>query len=70
MHILMLVYNQTGKGTYWRAMGFAQGLARKGHNVVVVSTSPTARLRVTTRKEGFVQLIESPDLLFGPLRSG
>lgn len=72
MRILMLLYNTTGKGTYWRALYLARSLAKKGHMVTVLSTARRNRLRFNTQPDSQpgVTLVESPDLLWGPLRSG
>lgn len=70
MNILMLVFNQTGQGTYWRAHALAGALALRGHTLTLLSTSPRARLRLHARTEGRLRLVETPDLLPGPLRSG
>lgn len=70
MRILMLLYNQTGKGTYWRAYHFGKTLAERGHRVALVCTAPQARRRIdVTGAAGFTH-VEMPDLLPGALRSG
>lgn len=68
----MLLYNLVGKGTYWRALQLARSLARMGHALTVLATSQDRRLRLDTRLDAQtgVTLVESPDLLWGPLRSG
>lgn len=66
----MLLYNQANRGTYWRALGFARVLVRRGYNVTVLCTSPHARLRRNQSVVDGVRLIEFPDLLPGSLRSG
>ena len=68
----MLCYNTTGKGTYWRALQLARGLAQAGHAVSIMSTSRDQALRFTTKLDSpsGIMLIESPDWLRGPLRSG
>ena len=66
----MILYNQTGNGTYWRAIGFAKMLAQRGHAVTLICTSPCARLRSPERGVDDVRLVEMPDLLNGSLRSG
>lgn len=68
----MLLFGIAGKGTYWRALHLARGLSRRGHEVTVLSTSPSQRLRFETRRDprSNVTLVEAPDLLWGPLRSG
>jgi glycosyltransferase involved in cell wall biosynthesis len=70
--ILMLCYNTTGKGTYWRALQLARGLAQRGHAVTVLSTSRDRHLRFAqySDTQAGVTLVESPDLMRGPLRSG
>ena len=68
----MLCYNTTGKGTYWRALQLARGLAQCGHAVTVLSTSRDRHLRFAqySDTQAGVTLVESPDLMRGPLRSG
>jgi glycosyltransferase involved in cell wall biosynthesis len=68
----MMIFGMAGKGTYWRALYLARGLSRRGHDVTVLSTSPHGRLRFETRQDArsSVTLVEAPDLLWGPLRSG
>lgn len=39
MHILMPIFNAVGKGTYWRAVGYAQELAKAGHAVTVMASA-------------------------------
>ena len=68
--ILMLVFNQVGKGTYWRAFHFACQLVRRGHSVTIVAMARERRFRGRERIVDGVRLVESPDLLWGPLRSG
>lgn len=72
MRVLMIVFNTVGKGTYWRALYLARGLAKGGHTVTVMATSPHDRFHLTTRADSQpgVTLVETPDLLWGPLRSG
>lgn len=66
----MILYNQTGKGTFWRALGFARVLVKRGHAVTLMCTSPSARLRISECDLEGVRLVETPDLLPGSLRSG
>lgn len=70
MRILLLVFNTTGKGTYWRALDFGRELARRGHAVTLLATSPSARLRVRVQSVEGMTLVEMPDALGGTLRSG
>lgn len=68
----MLLFNTAGKGTYWRALYLARALARRGHTLTVLATSRRNRLRFDARSDvqDGVTLVETPDLLSGPLRSG
>lgn len=68
----MLLFGPVDKGTYWRALHLARSLAQRGHMLTVLSTSRNRRLRFDTRPDtqAGVTLVETPDLLWGPLRSG
>lgn len=72
MNILFILFNPVGKGTYWRALYLARGLAEKGHKVTILATSHHRRLRFHTHPDNHpgVTIVESPDLLWGPLRFG
>ncbi|OPZ93124.1 MAG: putative teichuronic acid biosynthesis glycosyltransferase TuaH [Firmicutes bacterium ADurb.Bin419] len=70
MQVLMLVINQKGKGTYFRTFEFARQLVARGHEVTLLATSPANRLKHSVSMEAGVKIIETPDLLFGSLRSG
>lgn len=72
MRVAMLVFNMTGRGTYWRAYYVARELCRRGHQVTILATSPRERrrFRVTYEVAGRLALVEVPDLLHGSLRSG
>lgn len=70
MKVLLLVFNRTGQGTYWRAYHLGRHLARRGHAVTLLSTSPSRRLGFTVTEQDGLSLVQSPDLLSGPLRSG
>ena len=66
----MILYNQVGRGTYWRALNLARGLVKQEHEVVLLAVSPTRRFGAETFLDDGVRVIASPDLLCGPLRSG
>jgi glycosyltransferase involved in cell wall biosynthesis len=68
----MLLFGQVHKGTYWRALHLARGLARRGHTLTVLATSQDRHLRFASRQDvqPGVTVVESPDMLWGPLRSG
>lgn len=68
--ILLLVFNQTGKGTYWRAFHWGRVLARWGHEVTLMATAPEARFYFRESHRSGLRLVETPDLLSGALRSG
>jgi len=70
LKILMVVHNQTEKGTYWRAFQFAKHLSLLGNQVSLISTSPSSHLTLTERKTDGISLIEAPDFFSGKLRSG
>lgn len=68
----MLLYNAVGKGTYWRALNLARGLARRGHEITLMATPRHRRISFHTREDvrKGVTLVESPDIVGGPLRTG
>ena len=70
MKICYICFNTYGQGTYWRAFHFGRILAGMGHEVTVLSTSPTARSGIIERMESGVRVVQTPDLFLGPLRSG
>jgi glycosyltransferase involved in cell wall biosynthesis len=66
----MLLFAPARKGAYWRALHFARHLSQRGHHVTLVTASPRNRLRFHVRQDQGVTVVETPDLLWGPLRSG
>lgn len=72
MRVLMLLYNPVGKGTYWRALQLARGLAKLGHKITVLATPQKRRVKfgVYSDKQPNVTLVESPDIFGGVFRSG
>ncbi len=68
----MICFGVSGKGTYWRALQLARGLAGGGHTVTVMSTARRRQRGVTTAADAQpgVTLVETPDWLGGPLRAG
>jgi glycosyltransferase involved in cell wall biosynthesis len=70
MRILMLVLNQTGKGTYWRAYHFGRCLGQRGHTVTLLATSRRRQVGFDVREQDGITVVETPDLLSGSLRSG
>jgi glycosyltransferase involved in cell wall biosynthesis len=70
MRIVMVVFNQVGIGTYWRAFHLGRYLARRGHHVSLMATSTERRAGIAIRQTEGITLIETPDLFSGSLRSG
>lgn len=70
MQILMLNHNTKWRGTFFRAFHFARCLARRGHEVTVLTISESERLRFRTQHLQGVRIVESPDLLAGKGRTG
>ena len=70
MKILMVVFNQVGRGTYWRAFHLSRILARRGHQVTLMATSPNRRVGIRIRQTDGLSLVETPDMFTGSLRSG
>jgi glycosyltransferase involved in cell wall biosynthesis len=70
MKILMVVFNQVGRGTYWRAFHLGRFLARRGHQVTLMATSPERRVGIRLRQSEGLAQVETPDLFSGSLRSG
>lgn len=68
--ILMVLFVAARKGAYWRALHLAQHLAQRGHRVTLMAMSPKRRIRFQVSEERCVTIVETPDLLWGPLRSG
>lgn len=70
MKILMIVFNQVNRGTYFRAYSLAKELAACHHEITLMATSVSEKFRVKTYKVENVNIIETPDLTSGPFRSG
>lgn len=62
--ILMLNANRIGVGTYHRAVGFGRSLAKRGHDVVVMTVSNSSMYRrVTAIEEPRFRVIAGPKVL-------
>lgn len=71
MRILIIVHHPTRKGgAYFRGQGFAKPLARRGHEVWMMTISPDARFRLVEKSVENFRVVESPDLLTGVGRTG
>ncbi len=67
---MMLNHNIRGVGTFHRCCYFARPLVRNGHRVTVLTNSKGNRLSFVSDAQNEFEIIESPDLLWGQLRSG
>ena len=71
LKLLFIVHNPTRKGgAYYRGLNLAVPLVRRGHDATLMTIHPTWRLRISERELDGVNLIESPDLLWGVGRTG
>jgi hypothetical protein len=70
MRILFITLNIIQQGSYWRAYHFSRQLAVRGHEVTLVATSPQNKIQFTLSQEAGFELVQSPDLFTGMLRSG
>jgi len=59
MKILMVTHNWAGEGTYVRALKLGQALARRGHAVTLLGTSPRPFCS-ERRNEGGVRVVLAP----------
>lgn len=62
LRVLYLVFNRTGRGTYWRALGFAQELASRGHDLTMLSAAPRHADQFVEKWLSGVRLVQLPDL--------
>jgi glycosyltransferase involved in cell wall biosynthesis len=70
LRILFIVHNCTcAGGNYYRGLGLAKPLARRGQDVSLMSIHPTHRWRTVEREIDGIKHIESPDLFWGAARS-
>jgi glycosyltransferase involved in cell wall biosynthesis len=71
LKVLFVVHNQTRKGgAYYRALNLGVPLARRGHDITIMSIHPTSRWKIVERTLDGVKLVETPDLLWGAGRTG
>lgn len=69
LHILMMLSNRRFK-IHVRGYAMAKHLVERGHDVTLVVTADHRRLNTVEADWGGVWTVESPDLLWGKLRSG
>lgn len=71
MRILMLNHNVAWSGgTYFRAYHFARQMVRRGHQVTLLTISPTLRVGFHDEVCDGLRVVETPDLIWGRGRSG
>ena len=70
MRLLFLNHNVAWSGTFFRAFPLGRELAARGHEITVVTTSPTARVARRRWIRDGVDVIETPDLFWGRGRTG
>lgn len=70
MRILMLNHNVVGNGTFFRAYHFGREMVRRGHEVTLLTISPRRRFRFHEEVDSGVQIVETPDWLWGRGRTG
>ncbi len=70
MRVLLIVLNQAGKGTYYRAANFCRTLTARGHAATLMTTAPREHWRLREHIVDGVPQSETPDWLSGSLRSG
>lgn len=62
LRLLYLVFNRSGRGTYWRALGFGQALARSGHAVTLLSAAQHVSDGISEKEAGGLREVQFPDL--------
>jgi glycosyltransferase involved in cell wall biosynthesis len=70
LRILYLNHNPAGVGTWQRASHFGRAMARRGHEVTLLTTHPRLRVGFETVTEGSYTEVRAPDMLTGAARSG
>ncbi len=68
--ILFVLFAPARKGGFWRALHLSRHLARRGHQATIITMSPQNRLRFRVQRDQGIIIVETPDLLWGPLRTG
>jgi len=65
MRLLMLNYNKAfvGGGSFFRSLHLGRHLARRGHRVTIMASSPNAVIRFRRREVDGVELLEAPGLI-------
>jgi glycosyltransferase involved in cell wall biosynthesis len=66
----MLNHNVAWRSTFFRAFGFGRELVARGHDVTIVTISPSNRQTFSEKEKDGVRIVESPDLGVGLARTG
>lgn len=62
--LLMVAFNRVGRGTYWRALGFAEQLVQNhGYDVMLIAVAAKPIRKINERTVNGVTLVETPDLM-------
>lgn len=70
LRVLMLNANPVWRGTFFRALHFGCELVARGHQVTLLTVSRRGRWGFHSFIHDGVVVVETPDLLWGKLRSG
>jgi glycosyltransferase involved in cell wall biosynthesis len=70
LRILYLNHNPAGIGTWQRASHFGRAMARRGHDVTLLTTHPSLRAGFQATHDGTYTEVWTPDLLSGAARTG
>lgn len=70
MHILFLNHNRVWESTFNRGFYFGRSLVKRGHKVTLVANAKKSKFLFKEYECEGVNIIETPDLLWGQLRTG
>ena len=70
MNILMICFNRTGHGTYYRAYEFARELIQFNYSVTLMTAAATRRRGITEWMESGIKIVEFPAYFSGGARWG
>lgn len=59
----MLAYNRVGRGTYWRALGFAEALVASGYAVTILAVASNRKQGFENHEVNGVNVVVTPDLM-------
>ncbi len=70
MNILICIHNQFGTGPYFKVLEMSKAISGLGHRVTLFCTHQHNRFSFESFHLNGLQVVESPDLLWGPMRQG